>query len=268
MPVSQFNTAFNAGFVTSFVGALTSYVQPITAVADEIQTTVEGNTLEGFLSVSSHGISSISQRLTAVYTAGTKGLSAINEMNKLDVLATPSGLSGAFDSILGHGVTLYSRIMDLELEFMKAYGSTAGSTADSRADLQNMNPGEVTAFYELWNQLNQTLVESGNDFTNWINQNSNAFLGSTGRPSYSYSDIQSIKNDHIALGKKVGKLAEFIQQNKNVSVKNGVAFPSPPTSTQYVAASTLYNNFASSGATLIDHSIKFAGESGIKSSLH
>lgn len=263
MSSTQFNTAFNAGFVTSFVEALTSYIQPITAIADEIQSTVKDSS--SFTTKSSLGVTSINNVLLDVYNAGSKGLSAIDFMKKLDVLDTTSGLTSAFDSVLGHGVTLYSKIDKLEFEFMNAYGSTAGTTANSIGDLQNMSPGDVTKFYEVWNEFNNTLVESSNDFTNMINANTNAFLGSTGRASKPYADIQKIKTDQIALNKTVGKLADFVKENKNVMIKNGIAFPSPPTSTQFFSALTLYNNLKAAGATLIDDSIKFAGETGIKS---
>jgi hypothetical protein len=248
----QFNVAFNAGFVTSFVEALTSYTLPLVNGAQNISSTISDNGLDGLTTKSSLGNTGVYNRAQTIVEAGNRGLSTINEFNKINILAKGNGITAAFQEILAHGNTLNSRIADLELEMLNVYGSTAGPTGASRGDLHNMEPNEVVTFFSIWREFNQTLVESSNDFTNKINLHTNAYIGSTGRASGPYKSIKKIADDQNKVGKNASKLADFIEQNKNVITKNGVALPSPPTATQFNAALALYDGVTNAiGVTLV-----------------
>jgi len=259
----QFNVSFNAGFVSSFVEALTSYTLPITSNADEISTTISDNGLAGLTTKASLGVTGIYNSAQAIVEAGNRGLSAMNEFKKINVLAKDNGLTSSFQDVLAHGNTLNSRIADLELEMLNVYGSTAGPTGASRGDLHNMEPNEVVTFFSIWNDFNQTLVESSIDFTNKINLNTNAFIGSTGRAAGPYQSIKKIGDDQNKVSKKASKLADFVEQNKNLITKNGIALPSPPSAVQFGAALALYNGVTNAiGVTLVGDYKTFATNLG------
>jgi hypothetical protein len=265
---NQFNTANNAGFVTAYIGALASYVKPLTTIANDIATGYTGFTALRTRPDSSNlgDTGNIIIGATAVYAAGIETMNAINTFNTTDN-QNSDDLYTLFVNVVNDGITFVNRVKDLELDYFNAYGNTAtgGPTGLSRGNAWNMQNNEIENYYSTWNSLNNTLATSSNAFNTWITQNINSFLGSTGRAAYPFNGIDTISKDQATVSYDVQSLQLFLTQNDNANQNNssGICTPSFATSTQYNAALKKYNTLNNDLSTLITDMQGFIGSSGL-----
>jgi len=265
---NQFNTANNAGFVTAYIGALSSYVKPLTTIANDIATGYTGATALRTRPDSSNlgDTGNIITGASAVYVAGIETMNAIDTYKSTDA-QNSDDLFTLFTNVVNDGITFVNRVKDLELDYFNAYGNTAtgGPTGLSRGNAWNMQNNEIEDYYSTWNSLNNTLASSSNAFNTWITQNINSFLGSTGRAAYPYNGINTVSKDQATVSYDAQSLQLFISQNDNANVNSsgGICTPSFATSTQYNAALKKFNTLNSDLSTLIADMKGFIGSSGL-----